>query len=188
MSKRAFTIQRIVMGSLMTALYLGLSMLLTIPLGPLKITIEALPVVICAVIFGPLDAAIVGLLGEFLNQLLTYGITPTTALWVLPSVVRGLMVGFALMPLRKSGALLAKKPTAVSLAVFFGVNLISAVVVSVLNTLTLYVDSKMFGYYSDALVFGSLALRIVTGLAATTGMAVLTLPIVAALKRARLVR
>ncbi len=188
MRKSIFTLRRLVLNSLMISLYLGLATLLTIPLGGLKITIEALPVVICAVIFGPWDAAIVGFLGEFLNQMLSFGFTPTTLLWVAPSVVRGLMVGLALLPMKKSGSLLSQKLSPNRLAVFYIINLASAVVVSLMNTFTLYVDSKMFGYYSYAMVFGSLALRILTGLVATAAMATLTLPIVAALKRARLVK
>ncbi len=188
MQKNIFDLKRLVLNSLMIALYLVLALLLVIPLGGLKITIEGLPVIIVAVIFGPVDAALVGFLGEFINQMLTYGFTPTTLLWIAPSVARGLLVGLCLLPLRKTEGLLAQKPRALHLCIFYAINLIAAVVVSMLNTFTMYVDSKMFGYYSYALVFGALISRIVLGLASTAGMATLTLPIVAALKRARLVK
>ncbi len=187
MQKKRTFVKRLVLNAFMTALYLTLATLLVIPLGGLKITIEALPIIIVAVLFGPVDAAIVGLLGEFMNQMLTFGFTPTTALWVLPSVVRGLMVGLCLLPLKKEGHLLTEKPKPSHLVVFFAVNLVAAIVVSLLNTLTLYVDSKMFGYYSYAMVFGSLVVRIVLGAATSVALSMITLPIIAALKRARLV-
>jgi ECF transporter S component (folate family) len=185
MKKTKLTIRRMAINAVMMAIYIILSTHFTIPLGGLKITIEALPVILCAVLFGPVDAAIVGGLAEFVNQLLTFGITPTTALWILPAVARGLFVGLCLLPVRKFAAgqnLLQGK----RLIVFYIICLISAVIVSCLNTFTLYVDSKMFGYYSYAMVFGSFALRIITGLVATTAMAALTIPLYTAMRRAKL--
>ena len=185
MKKSKLTIRRMAINAVMIAIYIILSVHFIIPLGGLKITIEALPVILCAVLFGPADAAIVGGLAEFINQLLTFGITPTTALWVLPAVVRGLFVGLCLLPVRKQAVgqnlLLGKR-----LVAFYIICLVSAVIVSCLNTFTLYVDSKMFGYYSYGLVFGSFALRIVTGLVASTAMAALTIPLYTAMRRAKL--
>ena len=186
MKKSNISIRRMTINAVLVAIYVICSLYLVIPMGGLKITIEALPVILCAVLFGPVDAAIVGGLAEFLNQLLTFGITPTTALWVLPAVVRGLFVGFCLLPLRKRHAgqnlLLGKR-----LIVFYVVCLTSAVIVSCLNTFTLYVDSKMFGYYSYAMVFGSFVLRIITGLIASTAMAALTIPLYTAMRKAKLI-
>ncbi len=187
MQKKRNLVKRLVLGGLLTALYLVLAAFLKIPLGGLKVTIEALPVIISAVLFGPVDAAVVGFLGEFMNQMLEYGFTPTTLLWILPSVVRGLMVGLCLLPMKKQGSLLSGRPKIVHLVIFFAVNAVAAIVVSGLNTFTLYVDSKMFGYYSYALVFGSFVMRIILGVVTSVAMCVMTLPIVAALKRARLV-
>ena len=186
MRKSKLTVRRMAINAVMIAIYVVLAMYLTIPLGGLKITIEALPVIICAVLFGPADAAIVGGLAEFINQLLTFGITPTTALWVLPAVVRGLFIGFCLLPMRKKSLgqpLLHGK----RMIWFYIICLVSAVIVSCLNTFTLYVDSKMFGYYSYAMVFGSFVLRIITGLVATTAMSAMTVPLVTAMRKARLV-
>ncbi len=187
MQKKKLSLKRLVLNALMIALYLVIATFLAIPLGGLKITIEALPIIIVAVVFGPVDAAIVGFLGELLNQMLTFGFTPTTLLWIAPSVARGLLVGLCLLPLKKEGALLTGKPKPAHLAFFFAVNMIGALVASVLNTFTLYVDSKMFGYYSYAMVFGSLVVRIVLGVATSIALSAMTLPVAAALKRARLV-
>ena len=188
MQKTHFPVKRIALNAVMVALYIGLSFL-SIPLGGLKITFEALPVVICAVAFGPVDAAIVGFLSEFLNQMLTYGFTPTTLLWVLPAVVRGLFLGLCMLGIKKrQGADLSawlKSKCAVWLLVLCA---ISGILVSCINTFTLYVDSKMYGYYSYAMVFGVFWVRIFSGILSSIAMGLLTTPIVLALKKAKLVR
>ncbi len=195
MRKPKLNVRRTAMDAVMVALYILISTLFVINAGALKITIEGLPIIIIAMIFGPLHAALVGFLGEFLNQLLTFGLTPTTLLWVAPSVVRGLVVGFGMIPLRR---LWNRKPhpaceitplrRSVMLAGYFGLNLLSAVLVSLTNTFTWYVDSKLFGYYEYHTVFGMLGFRIGTGLICTAIMALLAIPVVLALKRAKLVK
>ena len=184
MNKKLFTVRKMALCAVMVALYVGLAML-AIPLGPLKLTVEALPVIICALLIGPVEAAVVGLLGELLNQMMTYGFTPTTVLWVLPAVVRGLFVGgcVRLMNKRLSVEELAKSKRAVLLVV---VCVLSGIIVSCLNTVTLYVDSKMFGYYSYAMVFGALVTRLITGMIASAGMGIVAQPIVLALRKAKI--
>ena len=184
MKKTRFPIHRIVINAVMIALYVILSTFLVIPLGGLKLTVEATPVILCAIVFGPVDAAIVGGVAELLNQMLTYGFTPTTVLWILPAVVRGLFVGLCLLPIKKRGSDLRK---GYGIILYYIICLVGAVLVSCLNTFTLYVDSKMFGYYSYAMVFGSFLIRILTGLVSTAAMATVCLPVAAALKKAKLV-
>ena len=60
---------------------------------------------------------------------------------------------------------------------------VSALLVTGLNTLALYVDAKIFHYYSKALVFGSLAVRIVTGIATAAAFSAVLPPILRALRR-----
>ena len=87
-----FTAKRLAMNAVMVALYFVLSMM-AVPVGGFKLTFEHLPIILCAVFFGPLDAVIVGALGEFINQMLTFGFTPTTILWMAPAMIRGLSMG-----------------------------------------------------------------------------------------------
>ncbi len=193
MQKRALTPKRMAMDAVMVALYMLISTLFVINAGALKITLEGLPIIIIACVFGPVDAALVGFLGEFLNQMLTFGFTPTTLLWVAPAVVRGLVMGLCLKPLKKAWFSAPAAPElparkGLLLVYYFITNLVTAVLVSLVNTFTWYVDSKMFGYYEYHTVFGMLGFRILTGLICTAIMAALAIPIVAALKRARLVK
>ena len=60
----------------------------------MKITVDSLPILVAALLLGPLDGLAVGLIGSFLNQMLTYGLTVTTVLWILPAGIRGLVVGY----------------------------------------------------------------------------------------------
>ena len=82
------------MVGLLTAMYVVLSLYLTVTLWNYKLTFEALPILICALMYGPADGFLVGFLGSFLNQMLTYGFTSTTLLWVLPHAASGLFAGW----------------------------------------------------------------------------------------------
>ena len=86
-------IKRMVTNAMLIAMYVVLS-LFSINLGNMKITLDSFPIIVGAALFGPLDGLIIGFLGSFLNQLLFFGFTPTTLLWVAPAAVRGLLIGF----------------------------------------------------------------------------------------------
>ena len=58
-----------------------------------KFTFENLPVIIGAMMFGPVDGMLIGLVGTFLYQLIRYGLEPSTVLWIVPYVLSGLFVG-----------------------------------------------------------------------------------------------
>ena len=66
---------------------------LSLDFGNLKITFESLPVLLAALAFGPLDGLAVGGIGTLIYQLLRYGVSVTTPLWILPYALCGLLVG-----------------------------------------------------------------------------------------------
>lgn len=123
---------------------------ISLDMGNLKITFESLPVLIAALMFGPIDGLAVGGIGTLLYQLLRYGVTATTLLWILPYMLCGLFVG---LYAKKHSFDLNMKQT--GLAVFA-----SSVMILILNTAVLYLDSKIYGYYSPVYIFGSLVPRI----------------------------
>lgn len=84
--------KRMVTVAMLIAMYVVLS-LFSINLGNMKITLDSLPIIVGAALLGPLDGFLIGFFGSFLNQLLTFGLTPTTILWVIPAAVRGLLIG-----------------------------------------------------------------------------------------------
>ena len=123
--------------------------------GNLKLTFESFPVIIAALLFGPVDAMLVGGIGTFLYQVLRYGITVTTPLWILPYVLCGLVVG-----------LYAKKHSFNMDKIQLGIIIFAgSILIFLLNTFVLYVDSKVYGYYSFVYIFGTIVPRTVICLA-----------------------
>ena len=122
----------------------------------IKFTFQNLPLYIAGVLFGETLAATVGTVGMFLSQLLSqYGLTPTTIFWVLPYTVAGFL----------SGLLYKRFKDKLNNPVFmFLYLLVIHIVITLLNTLALYIDSKTFGYYSYQLVFGSLIIKLVNAI------------------------
>lgn len=177
--------KRMATNAMLAALYFALSML-AIPVGGLKLTFEHLPVIIAALMFGPVDALVIGALGELANQMMTYGFTVTTVLWMAPAMFRGLSMGLCAKFLSKyvgANAVIEKKlPLA-----FWVTCVISGLICSLLNTFTLYVDSKMFGYYSYAMVFGVLWIRLAASAVSSVVMAVAAKPVLAAMRKAKIV-
>lgn len=186
MSNRSnFTLRRIATDAVLIALFYGLS-LLSVEIAGVKITFDALPVIIGAVLFGPVDGVLVGFLGALLEQMIKYGFTATTLLWVLPAAVRGLFIGVSALVMKKQmsvDTLLEKKRP----YIYFTVCILSGILVSTLNTFAFYVDSKLFHYYEYHMVFGVFWLRIVLGMAASLLTGVVALPVLSALKRANFV-
>lgn len=185
MRKNRFPVRRIAVDAVLIAMYFGLS-LLSVEMGGIKLTFASLPTLICAMLFGPIDGFLVGFLGAFMEQMIRYGFTATTVLWVLPPAIRGLFVGVCVLLLKKQmsvdAILSTKRPY-----VYFVVTLISGVLVSTLNTLVYYVDAKLYHYYEYHLIFGMFWVRIASGLLSTLLMAVVALPVVAALQRANFI-
>ena len=86
------TSKKICLAAVMAALYMGLDFLavsVSAPFGgSMKLSISGLPVIIISAFFGPLWGAATGFVGAFLGQLITYGFSATTLLWVLPAPAR----------------------------------------------------------------------------------------------------
>ena len=143
-------------------------------LGNLKITFEGLPVLIAALLFSPIDAAAVGGIGTLLYQLLRYGVTATTPLWIAPYILCGLAVGWIAERCAPE-----KSRLRLGLTVLAGEGLIF-----LLNTFVIWADSKIYGYYSFAYVFGSFFVRAGLCLAKTVLYAALLPTLLAALRRA----
>ena len=183
MQKRK-TVLRLTTNAMLVALYVVLSlqfMTVNLEILGLKLTFEHFPVLLCGVLFGPIDAVTVGAIGEFINQATSqYGITLTTPLWILPIMVRGLMVGGSCKIFKKY----AKKDSIVFYLLVF---IVSGIFSSSFNTLALYVDSKIFGYYTHAMVFGVYWTRIIMSGITSILMGLLVTPIMYALRKSRLV-
>ena len=165
--------KRLVTDAILIAMYAVMSTLLTINLGGMNISVGALPIIVGAALFGPTDGLIIGLCGSFLNQMYSYGLTPTTALWIIPAGARGFIIG--------AFAKHCKFNMTVRQTVL--ITIISSLTVTALNTVVMYIDSKIWGYYSYAYVFGKIIPRIISGVIIATLFGVLVPKLLPPLKR-----
>lgn len=186
--KRKMAAKRLAVNAVLMAIYYTLR-LLNIPFGDaFRFTLAPFAVILCALLYGPVDGLIVGFLGEFMAQMLgQYGLTPTTLLWCLGETTRGLTLGLcSLLFLRKwllSGERLGGKKTVVLLACC----MVTGVLASLCQTFALYVDSNMMGYYNYHMVFGVMVWRILVYVVLAVAFGYLSLPIISALRKAKLV-
>lgn len=119
-------------------------------LGNVKLTFESLPVLLGGLLFGPVDGMLIGGMGTLIYQLLRYGVSATTLLWIVPYVVCGLIAGTWS---RLNHFRLERAQT-----VFLVIS--AELAVTGLNTIPIYVDSKLYGYYYPGIILGVLALRL----------------------------
>ncbi len=167
------SVRKMAIIAMLVAVYVILSMVGTLNLWWIRISVDSLPIILGALLYGPAGGLLVGLLGSFLGQLLSYGLTATTILWITPAAVRGLLIG-----------LYAKKHkyelTPLQLAL---VLIVTALIVTALNTAVMYLDSVLYGYYSYAYVFGGLVVRVVSGMATAVVMSFVAPPVVKLLRK-----
>jgi len=146
---RRFTTRQLALDAMLAAMVAVLGYV-SLDFTSIKITFESVPILIGALLFGPADGAAIGLVGTLVYQLLRYGVSATTALWILPYVLCGLLVGWY------AGRHKFDLTQGQTLAVV----VLAELMVTVLNTGVIYVDSKLYGYYTPALITGALALRL----------------------------
>lgn len=171
-------VRRMCYTALLAAMYVPLSLYVAVQVGNVRISFGSLPVVVGALLFGPLDAAAAALVGEFFKQLLTYGVTYTTVLYLIPPAVRGVVIGAAAVLARQRGGRLEERR-----AVCWCVCVAAAVCTTVGNTLVNWLDSVLLGYYTPALIFGDLIWRLLVGILNAVVMASIAIPLVKLLRR-----
>lgn len=134
--KQGFKKDNIIICALI-ALFIPLSYLsFIIPIINAKITLQNLPIYIAGILYGPIYGAIVGAMGMLISQILQYGIEITTILWIIPQTLLGLIVGL----LSKSRILDYSKKS------FIIYMIILNIMVTILNTIVLYIDSIIKNY------------------------------------------
>ena len=174
--------RRICLTGMLAALYLALNMV-GFRAWTFHITFASLPVVVGGLLFGPLEGMLIAAIGEFFNQTLSYGVTPTTVLWIIPPAVRGLMIGYAALALRTGPRSLEERP-----GLCYVVCMAVALCTTAVNTLVMYLDSVIMGYYSFAYVFGSAVIRIISGILTAVVVTTVAIPLVRLLRRQVILR
>lgn len=169
--------------ALLVAVYVLLSMTFTIKTGNLEITFKSLPVVVAALLFGPAAGGLTALLGEFLCQVMMYGLMPTTNFvaacrpWS-----AGLVIGCAAKFFWKSGRLLESRPVTC-----YAVCLVGSFATSCVTTVCLWLDSLIYDYYSFAFVFGSALIRFGKDIVIVAIVTTIVIPLMKLLRRGGLV-
>ena len=177
-----FHIRALCQTAILIAIFVLLDMTLVIKTGKWELTFAALPVVVVALMFGPLTGVLVAVIGEFMSQMLSYGLTLTTAIWIVPPMGWALVVGTAAARLRKSGRPLENRPV-----LCYGVCILGGAVTSGMNTLALWLDSLVYHYYAFAFVFGSALLRLPKDIMVALIVATVAIPLVRLLQKSSVV-
>lgn len=178
MKKMSTNLKLLCLAGVMAALYVGLDFLavsVSAPFGGnLKISLSGLPVIIVAIFGGPLWGAATGFVGAFVGQMISYGFSLTTLLWVLPAVVRGLSMGWLFRVFKKS-----VKPGALILE-----TAVSSLLVTLCNTGAMLVEQKLYGYYASYYaIFVAVPMRIVAGIVTAVIFSLMLPTLVQSLKK-----
>lgn len=148
---------------------------LAIDMNVIKITFESVPIIMAALMFGPLDGIAVGGIGTLLYQVIRYGITVTTPLWILPYVLCGLIIGlFA----KKHDFNLTQRQTLI-------IVVLTELMITVLNTGTMYVDAKIFAYWFPGFISAALAIRLIVCVVKAVAYAYLLPPLIKSISAQR---
>lgn len=123
---------------------------IAIDMWTMKITLESFPVNMGALLFGPVDGAIIAFLGSFIYQILKYGFSATTLLWILPGVISAGLLGWYA---KKKAFNLSKRQMLVAV-------LLAELVITLLNTGVIYIDSNFYGYYFPGYISMNLVPRL----------------------------
>ncbi len=171
-------LKKLCLSAVMAALYFGLdffsSYLSKLTGDTFKISFSALPVMIIAVICGPVWAMGTGLVGAFLGQLIgPYGLTATTLLWCMPAVVRAVSFGLLFILLKRS-----LKPSALSVSA-----VISSILVTATNSLVMYLDALIYKYPIEIFEV-TVIYRIIIGIISAVVFAFILPPIINAISKA----
>ncbi|MCR5078461.1 MAG: ECF transporter S component [Bacilli bacterium] len=144
-------VKRLCIDGILTALFIVIS-LFRIKLGFLEFGLTSLVTLLACFLLSPIDGMAVGLAGEFINQVFLsgYGLTPTTPLWVLPHVLRPLIVGLIAYFFRKGD-----KPFVRYSPLYFITLCGTALLISGLDTLIIWLDGIIFGYSTVSILLNS---------------------------------
>ena len=168
-------LKRLVYDALLIALCTVLGYV-SIDMQVMKLTLENLPVIIGAVLFGPVDGMLIGGIGTLLYQMLKYGLDATTVLWVIPYVISGLFVGFVAK----------KKNFDLKLWEMIVLLVVNGLIVTGLNTVSLFIAYKYVYMMPTESVIAAIPTRLLTSVAKSVIYALAVPLLVKGLKAAKL--
>ena len=144
--------RKIVFVALFSALFVVLSIFGTLNFQSIKITTQNLPIYLAGITCGMIPGALVGFVGMFISQILTYGFQTTTLFWVLPQTILGAVCGYIF---ENSLVKVNEEPK------FYVTIILLQLLITILNTLVNIVDGLVNGYFNYITILGSLVVRII---------------------------
>ena len=182
-NKKRFNIYTICMIALLTAMVVLLKRTIANETPYFKFNFASLPIMLAAMLFGPVEGMVVGLLGEFIAQITgPYGLAPTTVLYVAPAAIRGVVVGLGAVWCRRTGKRIESRPVAC-----YAICVAGAVFTTLGNTVSIWLESVM--YHTEFMVHVPfLPGRFATGIATAVIVTTVCIPLVHALRRSGVVK
>lgn len=178
MGKSGRLVHRMAYDALFVALYAVLGYF-TIPITDnVRFSFAGAVLFAAGLYYGPADSVIISVLGEFLLQLSgPYGLSPTTPLWCLPPLFRGLVVGIAELLYRKKGSHLEEHLLSYALCFALG-----SLLTTFANTGVIYLDGMIMDYPVEY-TYITMLIRIGVSLASCAVSAFLVYPLIRALRK-----
>lgn len=137
-------IRRLTTDAILSALFVVFSALLSFKTPFFEVSLVSLPILLCAFYCGTPDALIVAALGTFFEQALSaYGLSATTPIWMLPTILQALTAGLLFRYLYMGKG---KRPW-----VLIAIIIVSELVLTAANTVALYLDGAIWQYAVGAL-------------------------------------
>lgn len=136
-----------------------------------QIPISCFPLILASVMFGPLFGTATGLVGAFLSQIIAYGFSWNSLLWMVPTVIYSLSVSLLDLAFKKSN-----KPYILSIEFA-----ISSILLSILNTLVSFLCNYISNL-SNALLKVFLPFKLVMAVIFAVIFALIVPPIIKKLK------
>ena len=137
-SRRGISTRRLTMNAVFIALHVVLDFASIYIGNEIKLSFASFPLLCAAMLFGTADGIYVAGIGEFIYQLLMYGLGPTTLLWMLPPMLHALIAGLLA---RRFGHEMGVRQVGITV-------LISGLIAALLTTLVIYIDAQVWGYPS----------------------------------------
>ena len=167
--------KRLTTNAVLIALYVVLSFV-SLNFGFLKLSFALLPVFLSALCFGAVDAVAVGAVASFIQQMLTYGFTATTVLWMLPPIVLGALVGLYAR----------SKQFDMTIRQHAFIIVIGCLTVTTINTGVMLIDGWVYGY-PVAFTFSVVSLRYVSSIAMAVIYTIVVPRVVTLIRRSGLI-
>ncbi len=122
---------------------------ISIDFANLRFTFVSFPIYIGAFLLGGSGGFLIGFIGNLLYQILKFGFTATTVLWIIPYAAAGYVAGTYA---RSKHFSMNARQTMLIIAV-------CAFMISTLNTISFFIDAKIYGYYNPVTMIGAIPPR-----------------------------